>query len=61
MHLTNIEETELVHWITTFIQCGYASWYCTVHELAEIIRNRCVLSVNDDDVQLITYNAFGKD
>jgi helix-turn-helix, Psq domain len=24
MHLTNEEENELVHWITTLTQCGYA-------------------------------------
>ena len=29
-------------------------------ELAEIIRNRRVLRVNDDDIQLIHYDAFGK-
>ena len=25
MHLTKVEETELVQWITTLTQCGYAS------------------------------------
>ena len=28
---------------------------------AEIIRNRRVCGVNDDDVQLVNYDAFGKD
>src|SRR5947207_15321281 len=54
MHLTNEEEKELVHWITTLTQHGYAPRYRTVRELAEIIRNRRVLGVNDDDVQLVT-------
>ena len=56
MHLTIEEEKELVHWITTLTIRGYAPRYCTVRELAEIIRNRRVYTVNDDDIQLITYD-----
>ena len=40
MNLTINEEKELVHWITTLTRCGYAPRYCTVRELAEILRNR---------------------
>ena len=40
MNLTNDEEIELVDWITTLTQRGYAPRYRTVRELAEIIRNR---------------------
>jgi len=40
MHLTRVEETELVQWITTVAQSGYAPRYPTVRELAEIIRTR---------------------
>ena len=29
--------------------------------MAEILRNRRVLGVNDDDIQLVHYNAFGND
>src|SRR5271155_5044764 len=61
MNLTIREEKELVHWITTLTQHGYAPRYSTVRELAEIIRNRRVLGVNDDDVQLVNYDPFGKD
>jgi len=61
MHLTINEEKELVHWITTLTQRGYAPRYSTVRELAEIIRNRRVHGVNDDNVQLVNYDAFGKD
>src|SRR5271163_1408380 len=61
MNLTIHEEKELVHWITTLTQRDYAPRYCTVRELAEIIRNRRVLSVNNDDIQLVHYEAFGKD
>jgi hypothetical protein len=32
-----------------------------VYELVEIIRNRCIYGINDDDVQLVTYDTFGKD
>ena len=60
MHLTNIEETELVHWITTLTQHGYAPRYCTVWELAEIIRNRCVIGINDDDIQLVACPTIGR-
>ena len=43
MHLTNQEEKELVHWIITLTQHGYAPRYRTVCELAEIIRkSTCV-------------------
>jgi hypothetical protein len=58
MHLTIQEEKELAHWITTLTQHGYVPWYRTVHELAEIIRNRCLWC---DDVQLVNYEQFGKD
>jgi Tc5 transposase DNA-binding domain len=61
MHLTIQEEKELAHWITTLTQHGYAPRYRTVRELAEIIRNRRVFGVNDDDVQLVNYEQFGKD
>jgi hypothetical protein len=61
MNLTIQEEKELTHWITLLTQRGYAPQYSTVRELAEIIRNRRVFSVNDDDVQLIRYDSFGKD
>jgi len=29
--------------------------------LAEIIRNRCVIGINDDDIQLVAYEEFGRD
>ena len=61
MNLSNLEEKELVHWITMLTQHDYAPRYHTVHELAEIIRNQRVLGVNDDDVQLVNYDTFGKD
>ena len=38
MHLTKVEETELVHWIATLTQRGYASRYrSTRRELIKII------------------------
>ena len=61
MHLTINEEKKLVHWITTFTQHDYAPRYITVHELMEIIRNRCVRGVNDDDIQFVNYDIFDKD
>ena len=61
MHLTIQEEKELAHWITTLTQHGYAPRYRTIRELAEIIRNRRVFGVNDDEVQLVNYKQFGKD
>src|SRR5438552_13303694 len=60
MNLTNLEEKELVHWITVLTQHGYAPRYSTVCELAEIIRNRRVFGINDDEVQLVNYEPFGK-
>ena len=39
MHLNKAEEIELVHWITTLTQCGYAFRYRTIRKSAKIIRN----------------------
>ena len=61
MNLSNGEEKELIHWITTLTQRGYAPRYRTVRELAEIIRQRRVASVNEEDIQLINYDQFGRD
>ena len=36
MQLTNIEEMELVHWITTLTQHGYAPQYHIVQELSGV-------------------------
>jgi hypothetical protein len=60
MHLTKAEDKELVHWITTVTPCGYAPRYRTVRELAEIIRNRLVRSVNDENVQLVNYDEISR-
>ena len=40
---------------------GYAPRYRTLRELAEIIRIRRVIRVNDEDIQLGQYEPFGKD
>src|SRR5436305_1136600 len=61
MNLTHNEEAELVHWITSLTMRGYSPRYTTVRELAEIIRNRRIIGINDDSVQLVTYDRFGKD
>ena len=61
MNLTHHEESELVHWITTLTTRGYAPRYRTVRELAEIIRNRRIAGVNDDGIQLVNYEQFGRD
>jgi len=61
MHLTKVEETELVHWITRLTQRGYAPRYYTVRELAEIIRNRRISGINTEDIQLANYDNIGKD
>ena len=60
MNLTNVEEMELIQWITTLTQCGYAPRYRIVRELAEIIGNQWVIGVNDEDIQLVKYEEFGK-
>jgi glutathione peroxidase-family protein len=50
MNLSNVEETELEHWITTLTQCGYAPRYRTVQKMAENMRKQRVRGVNDDDI-----------
>ena len=61
MHLTKVEETELVHWITTLTQRGYAPRYRTLRELAEIIWNQRVRGINDNDIRLVNYDPIGRD
>jgi len=61
MNLTIGEEKELVHWITTLTTRGYAPRYRTVRELMEMIRNRRVAGVNDNTIQLVNYEPFGRD
>jgi len=61
MHLTKVEEMELVHWITKLTQRGYAPRHRTIRELAEIIRNERTRGINDDDIQLVNYDPIGKD
>jgi hypothetical protein len=61
MHLTHQGENELVHWITTLTERGYAPRYRTIRELAGLIRNRRVVGINDEDIQLVNYEEFGKD
>ena len=61
MHLTKVEETELVHWITILTQRGYAPRYRTLRELAEIIRNQRVRGINDNDIRLVNYDPIGRD
>ena len=61
MNLTIGEEKELVHWITTLTTRDYAPRYRTVRELIEMIRNRRVAGVNDNTIQLVNYEPFGRD
>lgn len=56
-NLTLLEEKELLPRITILTQRGYVPRYKTVRKLAEVL----VLGVNGDDIQLVRYNAFGKD
>ena len=61
MNLTHHEESELVRWITMLTTRGYAPHYRTVRELAELIRNRRVFGVNNETIQLVNYESFGRD
>ena len=61
MNLTHNEESELAQWITTLTGRDYAPRYNTVRELAEIIRNRRVKGINDESIQLVNYEPFGRD
>src|SRR5438309_1672801 len=44
MHLTIVEEKELVRWITLLTATGYAPRHATLHEMAEYLRSRCIIS-----------------
>ena len=44
MHLTIVEEKELVRWITSLTATGYAPCRATLCEMAEYLRSRRIIS-----------------
>ena len=54
------EEIELVQWITRLTNCGYPPKPYTVKEMAEAIRTRRAIGINDDSVTYIQYESIGE-
>ena len=58
--LTNEEETELVRWISRLTICGYPPKPYSIREMAEAIRTRRVLGINDVSATYVQYDAIGQ-
>src|SRR2546423_13281341 len=59
-NLTEAEENALVKWITQLTASGYPARHATVCEMAEQIRVQRVISVNDNDIEYISYQPLRK-
>jgi hypothetical protein len=58
--LSSEEEMELVRWISRLTNCGYPSKPHTIKEMAEAIRTRRTIGVNNDSITLIKYDSIGE-
>jgi len=58
--LSQAEEKELVRWITRLTITGYPPRYDTLREMAEEIRKRRVKNINENGLELVTYDDIGK-
>ena len=58
--LTAAEEKELARWITRLTICGYPPKPHTIKEMAEAIRTRRTLGINDASITLVQYNEIGE-
>ena len=58
--LSNDEETELVEWIKKLTLCGYPPKRFTVQEMAQTIRTRRVIGINNATATLIQYDEIGE-
>jgi helix-turn-helix, Psq domain len=54
------DETELVQWITRLTLCGYPPKPYTVKEMAETIRTRRTLEMNDPSATFVNYDKIGE-
>src|SRR5437667_6350054 len=54
------EESALVKWITTLTMTGMTPSYSIIKEMADAIRQDRVASINDDDIELISYRPLSK-
>ncbi len=58
--LTAAEEKELAQWITHLTICSYPPKPHTIKEMAEAIRTRRTLGINDASITLVQYNEIGE-
>ena len=54
------EERELVKWVIQLTIIGYPASHGLVCEMAEVIRKRCVASINDSSIEYVSYKPLGK-
>src|SRR5437667_7537597 len=59
-NLSEAEESALVKWITTLTMTGMAPSYSIIKEMANAIRTDRVASINDDDIELVSYQPLSK-
>ena len=59
--LSRIEELELVQWITQLTKCGYPPRHATFRAMAEALRQRRVAQINENGIELVSYQPLGGD
>src|SRR5947207_3739510 len=59
-NLSEAEESALVKWITTLTMISMAPSYSIIKEMANAIQQDRVASINDNDIELISYQPFSK-
>jgi hypothetical protein len=57
--LTNIEESELVRWITQLTVAGFPPRHGTFKAMAEALRQRHIAKINEAGIELINYEPLG--
>ena len=55
------EKTKLIQWVTHLTINGYPSRHSLLREMAKELLKRHVRHINDDNIQLISYESIGKD
>ena len=59
--LSSVEEEELVRWIYKLSCTGFAPKHELIREMAEKVRQRRLIGVNDESIELVTYKPLGNE
>ena len=58
--LSDAEEQELARWIKLLTATGHPARYAFVREMAEEIRKRRVVNINEENITYVSYEPIGK-